>query len=242
MSTLFSPGSQSTHPRLARYDLHLHTDFSPDSVLTPEQLVAACRRRGLAGVAVTDHNRLGGALALAGQALAELQIIAGEEVMTAQGELLGLFLQEEIPAGLPADETARAIRAQGGLVGVSHPYDPWRKALQPGALESLHQAGLLDFLEGRNGRVMWAGDNRRAEALGQRLGLPLTAGSDAHSAGEVGSCTVLLAPFSGPYEFLAALAQGRLEGHSSALARILGRIYRTWVRRRGVPRPKEGEK
>jgi predicted metal-dependent phosphoesterase TrpH len=217
---------------LARFDLHIHTTASHDSILSPEELTAVCRERGLAGLAVTDHNRLAGALALARESLPDLRIIAGEEVLTTQGELLGLFLREEIPAGLSAEEAARAIRAQGGLVGVPHPCDPWRQALQPWALEALRRAGLVDFLEGRNARVMWAGYNRRAEKLGRQLGLPLTAGSDAHSPGEVGACIVLLPPFSGPREFLAALEQGRLEGHASALTRVLTRIHRAWVRRR----------
>jgi len=214
-----------------RFDLHLHTTDSRDSILSPDELLAACRAQGLAGVAVTDHNRLGAALALARECPPDLQVIAGEEVLTAQGELLGLFLQEEVPPGLAAAEAARAIREQGGLVGASHPCDPWRKALQPGALEALHREGWLDFVEGRNARVMWAGYNRRAEALGRRLGLPLTAGSDAHSLGEVGACTVRLPPFAGPREFLRALEQGQLEGHSSALTRIVGRIRRAWLRR-----------
>jgi predicted metal-dependent phosphoesterase TrpH len=215
---------------LNRFDLHVHTTASHDSFLAPEELFAIARERGLAGVAVTDHNRLAGALALARETSPGLQIIVGEEVLTAVGELLGFFLQEELPIGRPAGETARAIRAQGGLVGVPHPCDPWRKALAPAALEALHRAGLLDFLEGRNGRVMWAGYNRRAEALGRRLGLPLTAGSDAHSAKELGDCTVLLPSFSGPHEFLAALKQGQLEGHSSALTRVLTRIRRALAR------------
>jgi predicted metal-dependent phosphoesterase TrpH len=197
-------------------DLHVHTSASPDSLLTPAALLRACRKRGLDGVAVTDHNCLGSALALARLAPPDLLIIVGEEVRTAQGELLGLFLQEEIPPGQGAWPTAQAIRAQGGLVGVPHPGDRWRRGLPVEVQETLAWAGLLDFLEGRNGRVLRPGDNRRAEELGQRLGLPLTAGSDAHSPAEVGACSTLLPPFNGPQEFLAALRQAQLQGRPSA--------------------------
>ncbi len=196
-------------------DFHVHTTASPDSVLAPEALLRACRRRGLAGLAVTDHNRLAGALALSRLAPADLRIIVGEEVRTVQGELLGLFLHDEIAPRQDAWETARAIRAQGGLVGVPHPCDRWRARLSADVLEDLARAGLVDFVEGRNGRVVWPGDNRRAEELGHRLGLPLTAGSDAHSAVEVGACWTLLAPFDGPQEFLAALRQAELQGRPS---------------------------
>lgn len=214
-----------------RFDLHLHTTASPDSLLTPAQLLTACRRRRLTGVAVTDHNRTAGALELAHQAPPDVQIIVGEEVLTTRGELLGLFLREPVADGLTPEETARAIRAQGGIVGVSHPYDPWRLALDGAALLALWQAGLLDFIEGRNGRTWMSRHNRRAVALGRRLGLPLSAGSDAHSAWEVGCCAVVVPPFHGPQEFLAALGQGRLEGRPSPpWTRLSSRLAR--LRRR----------
>lgn len=194
----------------------------------------ACRRRRLQAVAVTDHNRLDGALELAGNAPADLIIVVGEEVRTAQGELLGLFLGEEVAPGQDAVATARAIRAQGGVVGVPHPVDRFRKTLPLPVVEALAQAGLLDFLEGRNGRVVRTRDNRCAEALGRRLGLPLTAGSDAHSALEVGACFTLLPAFSGPDEFLAALAQGELHGRPSPpWVHLLSSAAKPWKRWRG---------
>lgn len=212
---------------LWRFDLHLHTTASPDSLLTPARLWAACCRRGLNGVAVTDHNSVAGALKLAQQAPPGVQIIVGEEVLTTHGELLGLFLREAVASGLTPEETARAIRAQGGIVGVSHPYDPWRCALDEAALLRLWQAGLLDFVEGRNGRIWLPRHNRRAVELGRRLGLPLSAGSDAHGAWEVGCCTAVLPAFSGPQEFLASLERGHLEGRPSPpWARLSSRLAR----------------
>ncbi len=197
------------------FDLHLHTDASPDSLLSPVELLEACSRRGLAGVAVTDHNTIKGALEVLRLASTGLQVIVGEEVETLQGEVLGLFLREEVPARIDVWETARAIRTQGGLVGVPHPCDSWRHVLSLEWVEELARTGLLDFIEGRNGRVPSQESNRRAEALGRRLALPMTAGSDAHSSREVGACTVLMPAFSGPQEFLAALSQGRLLGRPS---------------------------
>lgn len=226
---------------MGTFDLHVHSDASPDSILSLEKLVAACRRRGLSGVAVTDHNRVAGALALAAERRPDLLVIVGEEVLTAQGELLGLYLQEEVASGRPAAETARAIRAQGGLVGASHPCDSWRQVLAPPALEELCQAGLLDFLEGRNGRTLRPGDNRRAEELGRRLGLPLSAGSDAHSPWEVGACCVELPPFSGRQGFLAALQEGQLQGRTTApwmqLGSTMARLRRLWPCASGDRRP-----
>ncbi|MGC8873801.1 MAG: PHP domain-containing protein [Chloroflexia bacterium] len=223
--------ARTTDASLLRADLHVHTDTSPDSLLTPERLVALCMRRGIRCLAITDHNRISGAWEVARAAPEELRVIVGEEVCTAQGELLGLFLTAEIPPGLSALETAARIRAQGGLVGLPHPSDRFRHVLPPEAVRALIEADRLDFLEGRNGRVLFAQDNRQAEALGYMLGRPLSAGSDAHCGLEVGRCGVLLPPFDGPESFLRALEEGRLWGDpgpawmhlSSILARLRGR-------------------
>lgn len=221
-----------------RFDLHLHTEASPDSLLRPVELLEACFRLGLAGVAITDHNTIDGALEVLRLAPANLQIIVGEEVDSLQGEVLGLFLREEVPATMDVWETARAIRAQGGLVGVPHPCDSWRHVLPLEVVEELARAGLLDFIEGRNGRVLSQESNRRAEALGQRLSLPLTAGSDAHSAWEVGACTVLLPAFSEPQEFLAALSQGKLLGRPSPPWSKVGSVVARLRRyKRGILHP-----
>ncbi len=200
---------------LLRADLHVHTDTSPDSLLSPRRLIALCLRRGIRCLAVTDHNRLQGAWEVARAAPDGLRVIVGEEVGTAEGEVLGLFLTAEVPAGLGALETAARIRAQGGLVGVPHPRDRFRRVLPPGTVWALHEAGLLDFLEGRNGRVLVARDNERAEALGHTLGRPLSAGSDAHCGLELGCCGVLLPPFDGPESFLRALERGTFWGKPS---------------------------
>jgi hypothetical protein len=212
------------------FDLHLHTEASPDSLLRPAELLEACSRLGLAGVAVTDHDTIEGALEVLRLAPPGLQVIVGEEVGSLQGEVLGLFLREEVPAGLGVWETVRAIRAQGGLVGVPHPCDSWRHVLPLEVVEELARTGWLDFIEGRNGRVLRQENNRRAEALGRRLALPMTAGSDAHSVWEVGACTVLLPAFAGPQEFLVALSRGRLLGRPSPpwskMGSVLARLRR----------------
>jgi predicted metal-dependent phosphoesterase TrpH len=218
-----------------RVDLHVHTDASPDSLLSPSRLLEMCRVRRLDGVAVTDHNRLSGALEVARLAPPDLLVIVGEEVRTAQGELLGFFLREEVPKGLGLQATARAIRAQGGLVGAPHPGDRWRPGLKWETMEALCQAGLLDFVEGRNGGALRERANRRAEEMGRRLGLPLSAGSDAHVAYTVGICHVVMPRFHGAEDFLAALAQGELVGHRSRwwahFGSVWARLRRLWKRR-----------
>ena len=119
-----------TQPALIRADLHNHTHFSPDSILSPGRFVAQAVRRGLNCIAVTDHNTMGGVAAVhEAAATAGLQVIAGEEIRTAEGEVLGLFLTEAVPRGLSAEQTIDRIQQQGGLAGVPHPYDYLRSGL-----------------------------------------------------------------------------------------------------------------
>ena len=122
-------------PKLIRADLHNHTYFSPDSILSPKQVVDRVHRAGLDCIAITDHNTIRGGLAV--REIADgFQVIVGEEVRTADGEVLGLFLSEDIPRGLTAAETVARIKAQGGIAGVPHPFDHLRSALNETEMES----------------------------------------------------------------------------------------------------------
>src|SRR5512142_68736 len=102
-------------------ELHSHTIYSKDCLVTPEQYIAACRRKGLGRAAVTDHNTAEGALRM--HAMAPELIIVGEEIRTTHGEILAYFLEETIEPDLPPLEAIARVRAQGGVVGVSHPAD-----------------------------------------------------------------------------------------------------------------------
>ncbi|MBU0491285.1 MAG: PHP domain-containing protein [Chloroflexi bacterium] len=202
-------------------DLHTHTCYSKDSLTTPQDLVAACMRRGVAVLAVTDHNAIDGALA-AREAADQWRaagrpaprVIVGEEVMTTAGEVIGLFLSELIPRGLSPQETVEHIRRQGGLVVVPHPFDRLRRG--PMTREALAEiAPLLDAIEVCNARTSFAADNEQARAFAVAHGLLHTAGSDAHSPGEVGQCFVDVPDFADVADFRRALAQGEVGGRLS---------------------------
>jgi predicted metal-dependent phosphoesterase TrpH len=197
--------------RLVRVDLHNHTYYSPDSILSPRRFVREAHRRGLDVVAVTDHNTIRGALAV--RELSEQGVIIGEEIKSADGEILGLFLSEEIPKGLAASETIGRIKGQGGLVGVPHPFDSLRSALSEDIIVAL--LGEIDFIEALNARMVFSAHNHKARDFAAAHALPITAGSDAHSPWEVGHCYVEMPPFEGPRDFIAALRQGRLSGRLS---------------------------
>jgi predicted metal-dependent phosphoesterase TrpH len=190
---------------MVRVDIHLHSTASFDGHVEPERVAHRCRRLGLAPVFLTDHDTIDGAIRLWRQD--PKGVVIGQEVTTADGELIGLFLEQAIPAHLSSDETVRRIRGQGGLVYLEHPYDAFRRRLSERAIERL--ADRIDVVEVFNGRSS-ADANRRAEDLCAILGAAPGAGSDAHTLGEIGSVYVEMDEFNGAREFLTGLRRGRI--------------------------------
>ncbi len=196
---------------MLKADLHMHSNYSRDCSMPLEQIIQICQDRGINCVALTDHGQTEGALRL--REIAPFKVIIGQEVLTPDGEIMGLFLKETVPAGLsPADAVAR-IKEQGGLAGVPHPFDRLR-GLKRSALENLLPQ--LDFIEVLNARSLLKRDNvdaRRAVAEHRFLA---AAGSDAHPAGEIGRVYVEMDEFSDKQEFLTSLAKGKVTGHLSS--------------------------
>jgi predicted metal-dependent phosphoesterase TrpH len=221
-------------------DLHCHTSASFDSLATPASVVRAAASRGLTHLAVTDHDRIDGALEARDRAAAEapgLAVLIGQEIRTTTGDLIGLFLDEAIEPGLAASEAIAAVRAQGGLVGIAHPFDRFRGSLgrtEAAALETI--AGLVDWIEAWNARLIIGDGNVRAAELAMRLGVPGVAVSDAHTTIEVGIAgTALEGDPSSAEGLRAALAGPRklVTGRASAYVRLLGPAAKLVQRARG---------
>jgi predicted metal-dependent phosphoesterase TrpH len=192
---------------LLRADLHTHSHYSRDSVLSPEVYVETCVRRGINCAAVTDHNEVQGAYVV--QKLAPFRVIIGEEIKTAEGEIIGLFLKELVPRGMSAEDTVRAIHQQGGIATIPHPFDIFRRNVIKGeALERI--AMQVDAIEGWNCRNILGKHDERAREVARRAGKPITAGSDSHSRWEVGGTHIEMDDFDTPQEFLQSLARGRV--------------------------------
>lgn len=199
-----------------KLDLHMHTHHSRDCTIPTAEVIRLCRRRGLDGIAVTDHNTLAGGLEAAALAPAGFTVIPGEEIKSSEGEIIGLFLGEEIPAGLTPEETAGRIRGQGGVVIVPHPFDPLRRSpLRTPALARLCAAGLVDAIEVLNARMALTSHNRRGAEFAAERGLPGTAGSDGHSRPEYARAWIEIAPFAGRDEFVANLQEATIGGRLS---------------------------
>jgi len=203
--------------------------------VTPEQLVAACRRKGLDKIAITDHNAVEGALAA--RKIAPELVIVGEEIKTDCGEIMAYFLQELVPPGLPVCEAIARVRAQGGVVGVSHPCDRFRREAM-GMVRLLPILDQVDALEVFNARCIAPGDNDCARALAQEYGKLMFAGSDAHTVFELGCATVRMSPFDSSLSFLESLAQAEIHARLSSPLVHLASTYAKYIRRLGLaPRP-----
>lgn len=196
-----------------RLDLHNHTAYSSDGVLAPAALLARARQRGLHCVAVTDHNTVAGALeamALADADPSLPRVIPGVELTTRVGEIIGLYVTQEIPSRLSLIDSVARIRAQGGLVYLPHPFDRVRRgAIQP--RERLHAARLSDIVEVLNGRALTPRATAKAAALAEQTGRPAGAGSDAHRPSEVGTAVVVVDRMPTVDTLVELLADGRLQ-------------------------------
>lgn len=200
-----------------KIDLHAHTWHSHDSPVSPERLVRAAKRRGLDGIAITNHGRLAGFAAAQEAGGPDFHVIAGEEVYSTAGEIIGLFLHKEIANGLSPEATCAAIRAQGGVVVIPHPYDRYRKgAVGEEVLDQLVRANLVDAIEVFNSRMVAPMDNWRAKSYAAAHHIPMTVGSDAHSTWEYGGSYITIAPFTDAVSFLANLPHATLHPHRSA--------------------------
>jgi hypothetical protein len=177
---------------MLRIEFHCHTRYSKDSLCTPEDLLAACRRKGVERVVVTDHNTIQGALHA--QRLDPGRVIIGEEIMTLEGELLAAFVTEEVPRGLPPEEAITRLRQQGAFISVSHPFDEMRSGHWK--IEALLRIlPLVDAIETFNARCWQMSYNTQAQAFARQHGIPGTVGSDAHAAFEIGRASLLLPDF-----------------------------------------------
>jgi hypothetical protein len=199
-------------------DLHLHTEWSHDCSIPTEELLDHAEEIGLGGLAVTDHNVFGGALEAVELASdRDLVVIPGEEVKTDnQGEVIGLFLEEEIPRGMTFAETVAAIHEQGGLVYLPHPFDRLHAIPDPATLHR-HLAE-VDVFEVFNARLLRDTFNDEALRFARKYRLLQGAGSDAHVLQGVGTGAVRMRRFDGPEEFLLALRTAEILRRPKSLA------------------------
>jgi hypothetical protein len=186
-------------------DLHIHTEHSKDCISPVEAVLATARDVGLGAVAIADHDSIAGGLAARELASDDLFVIVAEEVKTTCGEVIGLFLEEEIPGGLSFEETLSRIKEQGGLVYIPHPFDRLRTT--PSYRLMVDNLYRIDAIETYNARVFHSSFNLNAERFAAKYHLPAGAGSDAHVLPGIGTAMLRMPRFRTAEEFLAGLRE-----------------------------------
>lgn len=211
-------------------------------------MLRAAAARGLTHLAITDHDRIDGAreaVDVASTEVPDLTVIVGQEIRTTAGDLIGVFLRETVEVGLSPAEAIAAVREQGGLVGIAHPFDRFRGSVGRGEASALEAvAAQVDWIEAWNARLLVGNGNERAAELARRLGVPGVAVSDAHTTIEVGiaATVVTAADPSTPAGLRAALA-GSFElvpGRASRYVRLIGPAAKLVQRARGRGRVRAG--
>jgi predicted metal-dependent phosphoesterase TrpH len=200
-----------------------------------EKIVERCLELDINCIAVADHDTIAGALKL--REIAPFRVIIAEEILTPAGEIMGLFLSEKVSQRPSPQETISRIRDQGGLVAIPHPFGrslPWHA----NALTSAEVLSQVDIIETFNSRTLFSNSIARAEKLAKDWGKFASAGSDAHTPGEIGRAYVEMPEFDGPADFLNSLAQGRIFGQKSS---YLAHFASTWakIRKRIVGSPSQ---
>jgi len=212
---------------MIKVDPHVHTKHSGHATITVPKLESQAKNRRIDCIGITDHDTMGGAFEL--QECSNQRIILGEEVTTNKGEIIGLFLTKPLTRGKMNPRSAlKAIKDQGGLTMIPHPFDHLRK-------RSLHVLDIIlesDIIEVFNSRTLYKEDNEKAEDLAKDHGLVRAVGSDAHMPMEIGNAYMVMGDFKGPDAFLKRLRSPstKFYTHTSSIivhvyTKVLKKLY-----------------
>ena len=196
---------------LVKADLHVHTTYSSDSVITPKELVFYAKKRELTAVAVTDHNNVEGALKIAKQT--DFLIIPGTEVSSMHGHIVGLNVNTLIPRGLSADETVERIHEAGGIAIACHPFALMKSSI------GKHVSKKFDAIETINSSAFpFKRATSKANQLAERLELPKVGGTDAHYGPVIGQAYTLIDSEANVEAALKAIANGRCKAEGTGIS------------------------
>lgn len=206
-----------------KYDLHTHSKYSADGFIEPEKIVETALRRGLSGIAITDHDTIKGSLKAKKYETKDFKVICGSEISTERGEVIGLFLSSEITSQTFMD-VVEEIKEQDGITILPHPFDNVRKN---GIHLEKKEVKLIDGVEIYNSRCMFQKYNNNALQFAKNHNLIGVAGSDAHFAREIGNAGVFIRKDS----IRDAISSGDLYpfGKKSSLTNLVAtKLIKTW--------------
>jgi predicted metal-dependent phosphoesterase TrpH len=184
---------------MVNIEMHSHTCFSHDGFITPRTFTRQCQKRGLDCVCITDHDCLKSTKEFA--KWTPIRIVPGQEITTGQGDIIGLFLKEEIPPHLGIEATIEKISSQAGIVYLPHPFDEFRRsAVKLQDAEKFKDR--IDIVEVFNSRTFNPRYCAMALDFAKKNGLAIAVGSDSHHHLELGNAFMRMEDFDGPVEFL----------------------------------------
>ncbi|MHC1632100.1 MAG: PHP domain-containing protein [Methanotrichaceae archaeon] len=205
------------------YDLHIHSIYSSDGVLDPKKIVKIAMKRGLDGIAITDHNTIKGGRKAKKYETKDFKVIVGSEIMTAKGEIIGLFLSKEIKSK-DVQDVISEIKDQNGIIVIPHPFDELRhSAFHP----TEEDAKFIDCIESFNSRCIFQKYNKNAIKFAKKHDLMIIAGSDAHFSNEIGNAGII----TETEDVREALLKNDIKifGKRSSLVNHVGtKVLKTW--------------
>lgn len=212
---------------LLKIDFHVHTYYSSDGVVSPEELLKTAKSRGLNTICITDHNTTKGAMEA--KMLAEkigINVIIGQETTTREGEILAYGIEKTLPCLKEPEETCKLAKKLGGYIALPHPYDKMRRRIEN--REKIIK--YLDAVETFNSRCLFSRFNKKAEVFARKNNLPMIAGSDAHFRHEIGNAINILRAEPNAKSIFSALKKEKQETITKKF-QMLGYIRSTLKRK-----------
>ena len=195
---------------MIKVDFHVHSIASPDSLSRGEALFRRAKELGLGKLVLTDHNTISCALEL--QKAHPEEVIVGEEILTTRGEILALFVREELPGGIEPLAAFRRLKEQGAFISLSHPYAMARHGWTEAEMEEyLPYLDAIEIGNARNRPEM----NRAAVRFAAEHALYGTVGSDAHGLPELGAMGLELPDFHTAEELRRSIRSAKSFGKES---------------------------
>lgn len=197
-----------------RITFHVHSQYSPDSILSLKKIEQICLKKGIDVAILADHNNLADRKPV--EKFTKVKIIPGEEINTKEGEVIGIFIEEKTPPGLTPEETIRQIKGQGGLVVIPHPFDRFRRKVlnQQSLIRNIKDIDIIEVFTARN---ILNKDNQKALELAKKYGKVKIIGSDAHLTSELGNTYMEFEPFDSPRDFLEKLKEAKFYTQKASL-------------------------
>ena len=207
---------------MLKADFHIHSQYSFDSTNALDKIIKRCQKIGINCIAIADHGTAEGALKI--RNIAPFPVIVAEEILTPEGEIMGMFLQETIPTNIPLIEAIDRIKQQGGLVNIPHPFDKYNRAgLGRKVMENIIND--IDIIEVFNARSPLPFSSSAALTFARQHNKAQSAGTDAHTIHEIGNTYIVMPEFKDKSDFLNALKLGNIHRKMSGPFVHFGSIW-----------------